>query len=162
LNPSDQLIFNAHRQPTVLLLHERRRNEEVRRRTIAGDWNVVNHCDAKERLDVHVVRMRLERIRKEHDKVNPSFDDCRADLLIATQWATGEASDVEPKLGGEDRACGAGCEEIVVEKDTPVATSPIEEVMLSIVMGDHGDALSGIHQEQTAAGHERTSVRMCA
>jgi hypothetical protein len=49
-------------------------------------------------------------------------------------------------MRGEDRARGAGSEEIVVDKDTPVAPSPIEEVVLAVVMSDHGDALSGIHQ----------------
>jgi hypothetical protein len=90
--------------------------------------------------------MRLEGIREKHDKIDPSFHDCRAHLLIATEWATGEASDIEPKLRGDDRARRAGCEEIVVQKDTAVTTSPIEEIVLAVVVSDHGDALSGVHQ----------------
>jgi len=46
----------------------------------------------------------------------------------------------------DDRARRAGCEEIVVQKDTAVTTSPIEEIVLAVVVSDHGDALSGVHQ----------------
>ena len=146
LDPSDQLIFNAHREPPVFLFHEGRRNQEVRRRAVAGYGNVVNHSDAEERFDVHVVRMRLERIREKDDEVDPSFHDCRAHLLIPAERPACKAGDIEPELGGEDRARRAGCEEIVVQQDAPVATSPIEEIVLAVIMGDHGDALSGVHQ----------------
>ena len=146
MNPSYQLIFDSHREPPVFFLHEGRRNKKVRRRAVAGDRNVVNHGYTKERLYVHVVWVGLERVREEHDEVDPSFHDCRAHLLIATEWPTGESSDVEPELGGQDRAGCTGCEEIVVQQDAPVATSPIEAIVLAVIVSDHGDALSGVHQ----------------
>jgi hypothetical protein len=90
--------------------------------------------------------MRLEWIREKHDEVDLSFHDCRAHLLIATEWTTGESSDIEPELGGQDRAGRSGCEEIMVQKDATVATSPIEEIVLAIIVSNHGDALSGVHQ----------------
>jgi hypothetical protein len=141
------LIFNPHREPAVFLFHERGRDQEIRRCTIARDRNVVNHGYTKKRLDVYVVRMRLERIREKDDEIDSSLDDRGADLLIATERSAGEASDIETKLRSEDRARRAGCEEIVVQKNASVAANPVEEIVLAVIVSDQSDVLSGVHQK---------------
>jgi hypothetical protein len=141
------LIFNPHRESAVFLFHERGRNQEIRRCTIACDRNVVNHGYTKKRFDVYVVRMRLERIREKDDEINSSLDDRGADLLIATERSAGEASDIETELGREDRARRAGREEIVVQKNASVAANPVEEIVLAVIVSDQSDVLSGVHQK---------------
>jgi hypothetical protein len=58
---------------SVLFAHERRRDDEVRRGTVAGGREVIHHGDPQEGLDVNIVRMRLHRVPEEDDKINPAL-----------------------------------------------------------------------------------------
>ena len=69
----------------VRLREERRRDDEIRSRTVAGDRYVVDDRDPEKGLDVDVVRVRLHRIPEEDHDVDPALGDHRAELLIAPE-----------------------------------------------------------------------------
>ena len=84
--------FHASHQPVqvrqaalVLFFHERRGEQEVGSRTVTRDRDVVDHGYAQQRLDVHVMRMRLERVPEKNHEVDSTIYDRGADLLIASQ-----------------------------------------------------------------------------
>src|SRR6267378_1211594 len=99
------------------------------------------------------MRMRLKRIRKKDDEVNSLFHDCRADLLIPTEGLACEHRDVEAQLGADYGARRSTREQIVVYETAAIATNPIEEIVPAVVVRDQGNALPGIHQQQTATEH---------
>ena len=153
LNPPHQLILDSHRESPVLLSHQWRRDEEIRGRTVAGNGNVVDHRNAKQRLHINVVGMRLERIREEDHEIDSPFYDCRADLLISAEWSTGEPGDIQAKLSAQYRACRACSEQIVVKQDAAIAPDPIHQVVLPVVVSDEGNVFSCVHEQQTSTGH---------
>ena len=61
-------------------------------------------------LDVRVVRLRLERVPEEDQKVYLTLDDLGADLLVAAEGAALEPLDRELQLLLESRPGRAGCE----------------------------------------------------
>src|SRR5512142_228719 len=69
----------------VLLRHERRGHDEVRRGAAARRGHVVEDRDAQERLDVGIVRLRLERIPEEDEGVELAGRDHGPDLLIPAE-----------------------------------------------------------------------------
>ena len=71
--------------PIVARVHQRRRQQEVRRGAVAGDGSVVDDGNAQQRLDVDVVGLGLERVPEEDDEVDALFDNACADLLIAPE-----------------------------------------------------------------------------
>ena len=62
-------------------------NDEIRRRFVGGDWNIVHHRDSQQRFDVGVVRLAFERVPKENDDIYLPLRDFCADLLVATKRA---------------------------------------------------------------------------
>src|SRR5439155_19135911 len=62
-----------------------RSNHEVGRRAVARDGDVPDDAHAQQRLHIGIVRLRLERIPKENEKVDLTLDDLRADLLVAAE-----------------------------------------------------------------------------
>jgi len=53
----------------------------------------VDDGNPQQRLDVDVVRLRLERIPEEDHEIDPSFHDARADLLVAAERTAQEPRD---------------------------------------------------------------------
>jgi len=59
--------------------------------------------DAQQSLDVDVVGLWLERVPEEHQEVDSSFGNCRADLLISAQRPSEKPVNREAKLVGQQR-----------------------------------------------------------
>jgi hypothetical protein len=77
-------------KPTLVpSLHKRRGQQEIGGGAVARDGNVVDHGNTKQRLDVDVVRVRLQRIPEENHEIDSPLDTRRADLLVAAKlsWA---------------------------------------------------------------------------
>ena len=60
----------------VRLAHQGGRDQEIRRGTVAGGRDVVQHGDAQQGLDVRVVRQRLERVPEEDQEVDARLRRC--------------------------------------------------------------------------------------
>jgi hypothetical protein len=86
---------HSDQQPLILPVHQRRREQKIGRRPVAGDWHVVHNRDPQQRFDVHVVRLRLERIPEKDHEIDATVDDGCADLLVAA-----ERPAQEPSLNG--------------------------------------------------------------
>jgi hypothetical protein len=69
----------------VFLIHVGTCDEKIGGRAIVGDRNIVHLRNAKQSLDVGIMRLGGERVGKEDDDIDLSVDDPRADLLIASE-----------------------------------------------------------------------------
>ena len=103
----------------VRLLHQRAREQEVGRRPVAGDGRVVDDRHPQQRLDVDVVRLRLERVPEEDHEVDAPLGDRRADLLVAAERAAEEARDRQAELARDQPAGRAGGEQLVLLESAP-------------------------------------------
>ena len=130
----------------VLLAHERAGEHEVGRGAVAGDRDVVDDGDAQQRLDVDVVRVRLQRIPEEDHEVDPALSDRRADLLIAAQRPAQEAMHREAELGRELRAGRAGGVQLVLRERAAVVLRPLQHVGLAVVVRDQRELLAAGHR----------------
>jgi hypothetical protein len=70
-------------QAIVFTIHERRRDHEISRGSIAGNGNIPHNSHAQKRLDIGVVRLGLQWIPKEDKKIYLVVNDLCADLLVA-------------------------------------------------------------------------------
>ena len=122
--------------------HERGGDEKVRRRAVAGYGDVVDHCDAQQRLDVDVVRVRLQRIPKEDDGVDLALRDLGADLLVAAERTALQLLDGQVQVLLQEPAGRAGCDEVVAGQGVPVEARPFEQVLLLVVVCDECDGLT--------------------
>jgi hypothetical protein len=66
-------------------------DEEIGGRPVARDRDVIDHRDPQQRLHVHVVRVRLERIQEDHE-IEPAFHDSRANLPDPRQAVRSETA----------------------------------------------------------------------
>lgn len=98
--------------------------------------------DPEQRLDVHVVRVRLERIPEEDDEVDPPFDNARADLLIAAERAAQKAGDLQSELLTEQSPCRSRRVELVARERVAIEPRPREQRGLAVVVGDERNPLS--------------------
>ncbi len=73
---------------------------------------------------------------RKNDEINLRFHNRRADLLISTERLAGKRRDVEAQLGAEYGARRANREQVVVHETVAVATDPIEEVVVAVVVRD--------------------------
>lgn len=90
--------------------------------------------DAEQRLDVHVMRLGLERVPEEDREVDSTFHDPRTGLLIAAERAAKESHDLQLKFRREQGASGAGCIQLVRGERVAVVARLIDEVQLAVVM----------------------------
>ena len=81
--------------------------------------HVVDDRDPQQRLDVDVVRVRLERVPEEDHEVDPALGDRRTHLLIAAERAAQEAVDVQAELVREQPAGRSGGVELVLARGCP-------------------------------------------
>ncbi len=123
----------------VAAVHQRRGDQEVGGGAVAGHRDVPHHGDAQQRLDVRVVRLRLERVPEEDQDVDLALRDLGADLLVAAERAALQAGDRQPELVAEQRAGGAGGAEVVLGQQRAVEPGPLREVRLLVVVRDQGD-----------------------
>jgi hypothetical protein len=130
-------------QPIVLTVDERRRDQEVCGRAVAGDGNVVEDGDAQERAHVGLVRMGLERIPEEDEHVELARGDERADLLVTAERAALEPGHLEVPPLRDEPAGGPRGDEVVLAQDRLVVADPREQVFLAAVVRDERDPLLG-------------------
>ena len=64
---------------------QRRRDQEIGRRAVAGDGHVVEHGQPQQRLHVDVVRLGGQRVPEEDDEVQLRVHQHSADLRVAAQ-----------------------------------------------------------------------------
>src|SRR5919202_2499118 len=121
-------------------LHQRRRDDEVSRRAVAGDWHIPHHGDAQQRLHVWIVGLRLERVPEENEAVDAALGDARADLLVAAQRPALKALHLEVELLLEQAAGGPRREQLVLGQQVAVEARPLEELALLAVVRDERDA----------------------
>lgn len=145
------LLVVARDHPLVGLHHERRRDEVIGRCAIARHRHVVDDADAHQRLDVHVMRLRLERIPEEDQDVEPPLRDHRPELQIPTQRPRLEALDWQAELLAQQAAGRARGEKLVLLEKRLVVASPLDDLLLLVIVR---------HQRDTPtfskSGHART------
>src|SRR5262249_28795123 len=100
------------------------------------------------RSDVHVVRVRLERVPEEDHEADPALGDARSHLLVAAQGSAQEAVHGEPQLRLEPRAGRPGGVELVARQRAAVEARPVQQVELAVVVSDERDALALTHWER--------------
>jgi hypothetical protein len=66
----------------IFFLHKMRRNHEIRGRAIAGDGDIIDHRDSKERFDINIMWMRFHWVPKKYDKIDAALGDHSPELLI--------------------------------------------------------------------------------
>lgn len=84
----------------VLRVHQGRRNQEIRGRSVAGNGDVVNNSDAKQGLHVHIMGVGFKRVPKEDDKVYLPLRDTCSHLQVASQRAALKSDDLKVKFSG--------------------------------------------------------------
>ena len=130
----------------VVAVHERRRQQKIRRRPIAGDRHVVHDSDTKQRLDVDIVRLRFHRIPEEDDEIDSSLDNTGADLLVAAERPAQEAGDRQSQLLAEKSSGRTGRVQLVLRKRIPVVARPLQQLAFAIVMCDERHELARRHR----------------
>ena len=84
LGPTGQLLRPG---ADVAVVQQRRGDQEVGGRQVAGHRDVPDGGDPQQCLDVGVVRLRLERVPEEDQQVDAALGDLGADLLVAADRA---------------------------------------------------------------------------
>ena len=79
----------------LLVLEERRRDQEIGRRTVDRRRDIVERRQAQQRLDVDVVRLRRHGIPEEDQGVDLAVGDQRPQLLVTAQRAGFEQRDFQ-------------------------------------------------------------------
>ena len=129
----------------VLPLHERAGQHEVGRGPVAGDRRVVHDGNPQERLDVDIVRLWLERIREEDDKVDAPLGKRRSNLLVASERTAEESGDGQPEFPLKKGSGRARREQLVALERRSVPANPLEQAGFLMVVGDEGDPLLHRH-----------------
>jgi len=78
-------------------------------------------------------------------------------LLVAAQGAAAKPGDGQAGGRLHQPAGGAGREQPVLAQDRHVVGHPLEQVLLSAVVGDEDDVLGGGHGDDAAVGHAASS-----
>lgn len=107
-HPTKSLLLHLRRLRHVINLHQRRSNDKIGRRYIAGNDDVPGHGQSNESFHVAVVRLRFQRVPKEDDQVHLALGNHGTQLLIATQRACDELFHFQIQLFFNDTARGAG------------------------------------------------------
>src|SRR6202035_2447843 len=124
-------------------VHQRRGNDEVRGRPVAGHRDVADDRDPQQGLDVGVMRLWLQRIPEEDQQVDLALGDPGADLLVTTVRAAAEAGNRESELLLQQVTGRGGREQLVTGQQVQVVFRPFEHVALLIVVRDQGDPSPG-------------------
>jgi hypothetical protein len=82
----------------VLRGHQWRRNHEIGRSVVARKWNVPNHRNPQQCLNVRIMRMRRQWVPEENEEINLTFSNPGPDLLIAIQLSTFKLAHGQPEL----------------------------------------------------------------
>src|SRR5688572_17009091 len=126
--------------------HQGGRQEEVGRRAITRNRDVVDNGNAQQRLDIDVVWMGLQRIPEEDDEIDSPLDDARANLLVAPQRPAQEAGHREAQVARDQGSCRPGGAEVMMRERAPVIARPVEQIELAIVMSNECDPLPLRHR----------------
>src|SRR5262249_52754857 len=118
------------------IVQQRRGDEEIRARPVAGDRDVPDHRDPQQRLDVVIVRLRLQRVPEEHQQVDLAVRDPGADLLVAAQPAAAEADDGQAEILVEQAPGGTGGVQAVPGEDAAGEAGPLPEGLFPAAVCD--------------------------
>src|SRR5262245_18822923 len=140
----------------VVIVEQRRRDQHVGGREVAGDRNVPQRRQAKERLDVGVVRLRLERIPEEDEQIDRALGDPGSDLLVAAERSAHQPGDLEPQLVLQQGPGRPGGNQVVLRQRGAVELRPAQQLDLLVVVSDECDyppRLRGCHGSPKAGGN---------
>ena len=140
---SGQLAAGLGARPALVdAPHQGARQDEIRSGAVARDRAVVDDRDAEQRLDVHVVGLRLQRVPEEDNAIEPAFGDSRAHLLVAAERSAEKAMDGQVERLGHEPTGRARRVQLVVAKDMTVRQRPVEHLPLAVIMGNEGESLA--------------------
>ena len=145
-----------HHGPVVVVLEERRRDQEIGRRAVDRRRDVVERRNAQQRLHVHVVGLRRHRVPKEDQSADLPIGDHRTELLVAAQRAGFEQRDVEMRdlLGTAPlrqrprhhlTRC-SGTNQVVPEQNLPIPVDPLRQIAFHVVVGHQCNFLLLFHR----------------
>jgi hypothetical protein len=133
-------------QPIVLLVHQGRGDHEVRRGPVVGYWDIPQHCQPQQGLDVRIVRVGLQRVPQEDQEVDDPLRYPRADLLVATQRSALELGDLYAQLSLQHLAGHLRREHVVLVEQVPVVSCPLQQIEFGVVVGHEGHLLPPSHR----------------
>ena len=127
--------------PVLYISLLRQRTEDaIRGGAVVGDRDIVDLRDAKQRLDVGVVRHRGQGVGEENDDIDLPARDLRADLLVSAKRAAEVGAHGQPRrlvdLGGG----GSRPAQEVMRQDLLILLTPFDDGGLHIVVRDQRDA----------------------
>src|SRR5580658_5249349 len=136
------LARRRDRAPTaqvVLVGEERRGDQEVGRRAVARDRDVVEHGQAQQCFDIDIVRLRGQRVPKEDDQIELMLDQHRADLSVSAERSREEQLDREPGRMRDLRPGRPGRDQFAAPERPAVKGGPVRQVIFTGVVRDQGD-----------------------
>jgi hypothetical protein len=117
-------------------------NEDVGRRCIGRNGNRVNVTNLEQCLDVWFVRMSGQRIAKEDDRIDVTFDDARADLHVAAFRTGRHTFAAELYLALQEQSGRLGRKETESFEQPSVRSAQPQQLILLGVVRDKGDERS--------------------
>ena len=122
-------------------MHEWGGEYKIGGRAIAGHRNIPNGTEAQKGLDIGVVGLGLHWVPEKDQDINFTFRDHGANLLIAAQRATEQASYFLVECFFNEAACGTCGVELVPFQNITIVDSPLNEVVFFMVVCNQRDAL---------------------
>src|SRR5260370_6080218 len=123
-------------------LEQRRTDQYIRGGDVRGQRNVADVADSKQRLDIGIVRMLVQRVHHEKDGVDVALDHTAGNLDVATVRAGGYALDLEPDLVAQQIAGCAGRHDVVLLQTAAVERRKGDQICLLAVMSNDGESRS--------------------
>jgi hypothetical protein len=131
---------------SVLALHQRRGDDEIGGSAVAGDGDVPHYRDAQQRLHIGVVRLRLQRVPEEDEKINLPLRNLRADLLVAAKRPALQLDNGQTQRFFQDAPRRAGSVQDMLCQQFTVESRPFQQVCLLMVMRHQRDAFLRRHR----------------
>src|SRR6266852_8882455 len=118
---------------------ERRADQHIRGGDVRGQRNVADVADSEQRLDIGIVRMLVERVHHEEDRVDLALDHAAGDLDVATVRPSRHPLDVESDLVAQQVARRPRGNDVVLLQTTAVERCKRDQVCLLAVMSNDGE-----------------------
>src|SRR5439155_2323699 len=129
-----------------------RADQHVGGRDVGRQRHVADIANSEQRLDVRVVRVLIQWIDEEDDRIDFAFDHAAGDLHIPTMWTRSDALDLEANLISQQVSGGPGGDQLVFAQACAVEGRKRNQVRLLAIVGNDREARTVAVSGQFHAG----------
>src|SRR5438445_6984369 len=139
-------------------LEQRRADQDVRRRDVRRQRHVSHVADPQQRLDVRIVRVLVQWVNQEDDRIHLALNHPARNLHVTPVWTRSDALALASHLVPKQVAGGAGGDEFVLSEACAVERRKCDEISFFSVVGDDRQPWAVAVRRQLYAGQHTGPV----